>query len=83
LGHGVGSGTPGSVDHFGCATFAVTFGAHGDNGPWHGWVFAYDGTTLAQTAALCLSPNGFGNSIWSSGAAMPIDTNVTGGRTDR
>jgi hypothetical protein len=58
----------------------VTFGAHGDHGPWHGWVLAYDGTTLAQTAALCLSPNGFGDSIWSSGAAMPIDTTVSGGR---
>lgn len=58
----------------------IAFGAHGDNGPWHGWLFAYDGTTLAQTAVLCLSPNGFGASIWASGAAMPIDTSVAGGR---
>jgi len=56
------------------------YGAHGDNGPWHGWLFAYDATTLAQTAALCLSPNGSGAGLWASGAGMPIDTSVTGGR---
>ncbi len=56
------------------------FGAHGDNGPWHGWVFAYDATTLAQTAVVCTSPNGFGNGVWMAGSGMPIDTGVTGGR---
>ena len=56
------------------------FGAHGDNGPWHGWVFAYDATTLAQTGLLCTSPNGFGNGIWASGAGMPIDDGGTAGR---
>ena len=56
------------------------FGAHGDNGPWHGWVFAYDATTLAQTAVVCTSPNGFGNGVWMAGSGMPIDTSVTGGR---
>ena len=30
------------------------YGAHGDNGPWHGWLFAYNATTLAQTAMICL-----------------------------
>src|SRR3984885_3395677 len=58
----------------------IGFGSHGDNGPWPGWVFAYDAATLAQTAALCLSPNGVGDSVWSSGAGMPIDTSVPGGR---
>ncbi len=58
----------------------LAFASHGDNGPWHGWVLAYDGATLAQTAALCLSPNGSGNGIWGAGAGLPIDTNVAGGR---
>ena len=31
------------------------YGAHGDNGPWHGWVFAYNATTLAQSAVICTS----------------------------
>ena len=58
----------------------LAFGAHGDNGPWHGWVFAYNANTLAQTGVICLSPNGFGNGIWESGAGMPIDAGSTAGR---
>jgi hypothetical protein len=58
----------------------IGFGAHGDNGPWHGWLFAYDGTTLQQTAVLCLSPNGSGAGLWGSGAGFPIDSGATGGR---
>jgi hypothetical protein len=58
----------------------VAFAAHGDNGPWHGWVFAYDATTLAQTAVDCLSPNGIGAGVWESGAGMPIDDGGTAGR---
>jgi hypothetical protein len=49
------------------------YGAHGDNGPWHGWLFAYDATTLKQTAALCTTPNGVGAGIWAAGAGLPID----------
>jgi Chitobiase/beta-hexosaminidase C-terminal domain/Legume lectin domain len=56
------------------------YGAHGDNGPWHGWLFAYNATTLAQSAVLCLSPNNYGSGIWASGAGMPIDQDATGGR---
>jgi len=51
----------------------IPFGSHGDNGPWHGWVFAYNATTLAQTGVLCTSPNGIGNGVWSAGAGLPID----------
>ena len=58
----------------------VGFAAHGDLGPWHGWLLAYNGTTLAQTAAVCLSPNGTGGGIWASGAGLPIDEDATGGR---
>jgi Chitobiase/beta-hexosaminidase C-terminal domain/Legume lectin domain len=58
----------------------IGYAAHGDNGPWHGWLFAYNATTLKQTAALCLSPNGVGAGIWAAGAGLPIDTTVSGGR---
>ena len=51
----------------------IPFGSHGDNGPWHGWLFAYDGTTLAQTGVICTSPNAIGNGIWAAGAGLPID----------
>ncbi len=47
----------------------VAFAAHGDNGPYHGWIFSYDATTLQQTALFNASPNGKGNGIWHSGAA--------------
>src|ERR1700751_2852006 len=56
------------------------YGAHGDNGPWHGWLFAYNATTLAQSAVLCLSANGSGGGLWASGAGLPIDNNAAGGR---
>ena len=58
----------------------VAFGSHGDQSPFHGWIFVYDGTTLTQTAKMCLSPDGSGDSIWASGAGMPIDTAISGGR---
>ncbi len=55
------------------------YGAHGDDGPWHGWLFAYDATTLKQTAALCTTPNGVGAGIWAAGAGLPIDADGPGG----
>jgi hypothetical protein len=58
----------------------IPFGSHGDNGPWHGWLFAYDGTTLAQTNVICTSPNGIGNGIWTAGAGLPIDHGPTSDR---
>jgi hypothetical protein len=58
----------------------IGYAAHGDNGPWHGWLFAYNATTLQQTTVLCLSPNGVGAGIWAAGAGLPIDTTVSGGR---
>jgi hypothetical protein len=58
----------------------AAFGSHGDVTPFHGWVFAFDGTTLAQTGLLCMSPNGFDAGIWSAGAGLPIDNGGTAGR---
>jgi Chitobiase/beta-hexosaminidase C-terminal domain len=55
----------------------VAYAAHGDNGPYHGWIFSYDEATLQQTAVLNTSPNGKGNGIWHSGAALAAD-NVGG-----
>lgn len=58
----------------------IGYSSHGDDEPWHGWLFAYNATTLAQSAVVCFSPNGYGSGIWSSGAGMPIDEDVPGGR---
>lgn len=56
------------------------YSAHGDLNNWHGWLFAYNASTLQQTAALCLSPNDIGAGVWGSGAGFPIDTSISGGR---
>ncbi len=54
--------------------------SHGDNGPYHGWVFAYDAVSLQQTGIYCTSPSGAENGIWMSGAGLAADTNNGPGR---
>jgi len=60
------------------------FAAHGDNGPWHGWVLAYNAATLQQTSVFCTTSGGLGSGIWMSGAGLAGDTfnsgNAPGGR---
>ena len=57
----------------------VAFAAHGDNGPWHGWIFAYNASTLKQTSVWCSSPNGVGAGVWMSGTGIAADSlNPTG-----
>jgi hypothetical protein len=58
----------------------VAWGSAGDDGPWHGWIMAFNEQNLVQTGAVCLSPNGYGNGIWSAGAGLPIDTVTPNGR---
>ncbi|MDP9338292.1 MAG: chitobiase/beta-hexosaminidase C-terminal domain-containing protein [Acidobacteriota bacterium] len=55
------------------------FAAHGDNGPWHGWILAYNASSLQQTGAFCSTSNGSGSGIWMSGAGLAADT-VNSGR---
>ncbi len=52
----------------------IGFAAHGDNGPWHGWVLSYNAATLAQAGAWCASPNGIGSGLWGSGAGLAADS---------
>ena len=54
-------------------TLFVGFGAHGDNGPYHGWLLSYNATTLQQIAVFNSSPNGRGNGIWQSGEGIAAD----------
>jgi len=51
----------------------IGFAAHGDNGPWHGWILGYNASTLKQTGAFCSSPSGLGAGFWSSGNGLPAD----------
>ncbi|HET7106202.1 MAG TPA: chitobiase/beta-hexosaminidase C-terminal domain-containing protein, partial [Candidatus Acidoferrum sp.] len=51
----------------------IGFAAHGDNGPWHGWLLAYNASTLQQTSAFVSTPNGSGSGFWMSGAGLAAD----------
>ncbi len=47
--------------------------SHCDIGPYTGWIIAYDSATLAQTAVLNVTPNGFEGAIWMAGAGLSAD----------
>ncbi|MGB8322361.1 MAG: chitobiase/beta-hexosaminidase C-terminal domain-containing protein, partial [Candidatus Acidiferrum sp.] len=51
----------------------LAFGAHGDNGPWHGWLLAYNATTLQLTGAWCATPNASAGGIWMGGTGIAAD----------
>jgi hypothetical protein len=51
----------------------IGFASHGDNGPWHGWLLAYNAATLKQTSVLCFTPNGQGSGVWQGGAGLAAD----------
>jgi hypothetical protein len=51
----------------------IGFGSHGDLGPWHGWILAYNATTLQQTGVFCTTPNGGESGIWQAIAADVVD----------
>jgi hypothetical protein len=48
-------------------------GAHQDFGTWHGWILAYNATTLRQTGVWCSTPNGFDGGIWGAGTGLAAD----------
>ena len=52
----------------------IAWAAHGDQQPWHGWVIAYNATTLQQTMSYCVSPDGYGGGIWMSNGGLATDS---------
>jgi hypothetical protein len=56
------------------------YASHGDLNNYHGWLFAYNASTLQQTGVICLTPDDIGGGVWGSGAGLPIDTSISGGR---
>src|SRR5205085_5566431 len=51
----------------------IAFGSHGDNRPYHGWVFRYDAASLQKTAIVNVTPAGWGGAIWQSGQGLAAD----------
>jgi hypothetical protein len=55
-------------------TLYLTWASSCDVDPYHGWVMAYDPATLAQKAALNVTPNGSEGGIWMSDAGPAADS---------
>src|SRR5262249_27836377 len=51
----------------------LAFASHGDNQPYHGWLFAYDAHTLAQISAYNTTPNGGLGGFWQGGGGATVD----------
>ena len=51
----------------------VTWASHGDNGPYHGFIYQFDKTSLSQTATFNDTPTGSLGGIWMAGAAPAVD----------
>ena len=53
----------------------AAFASHGDNGPYHGWLFAYDAHSLAQLSVFNSTPNGGLGGFWQGGGGATVDKN--------
>jgi hypothetical protein len=51
----------------------IAFASYCDNGPYHGWVFAYNAQTLSQRAIYNTTPNGGLGGIWHGGGGPTAD----------
>jgi len=54
-------------------TVYIAFASFCDTRPYHGWMMAYDTTTLAQTGVFNSTPNNRESGIWMSGAGPGFD----------
>src|SRR5262249_52391945 len=61
-------------------TLYVEWASHGDQGPYHGWVVAWNIANLASsgwklTGVLNVTPNGSEGGIWQSGGRLAFEAN--------
>jgi hypothetical protein len=58
---------------FNAGVVYVTMGSHVDALPGHGWVLAYDASSLAQVGTFNTSPNGAQAGLWMGGGGPAAD----------
>jgi hypothetical protein len=51
----------------------ITYAAHCDWGPYHGWIVGYDASTLQQKIVYNTTPEGANGGVWMSGSAPSVD----------
>jgi uncharacterized repeat protein (TIGR03806 family) len=52
----------------------MSFASHGDNGPYHGWMFAYNATNVTQQIGTYnATPNGGLGGFWDGGGGPTVD----------
>lgn len=54
-------------------TIYIAWASHGDNGAYHGYVYSFDKTSLAQINVFNDTPTGNLGGIWMTGAAPAVD----------
>ena len=52
----------------------VSWASHNDCGPYHGWIVAYNASTLEQVGVYCDTPNGSLGGFWQSGQGPTVDS---------
>jgi len=52
----------------------ISWASYCDFGPYHGWLMAYNATSLLQEAVFNVSPNSFAGGIWMSGNGPAADS---------
>jgi len=53
----------------------LTYAAHCDWPPYHGWILGYDKTSLTQKTVYNTTPDGYNGGIWMSGSGPAADEN--------
>ncbi len=51
----------------------VALGSHSDTDPYHGWILAYNATTLKPEGIFCDTPNGNEGGLWQAGSGPAAD----------
>jgi len=52
----------------------IVWASHEDRDPYHGWIMAYDASSLTQVAVFNVNPDGSRSGIWMAGGAPAADS---------